>query len=295
MGDIDTFESHRRFLFGLAYRLLGSVAEAEDIVQEAYLRWQRSTADVESPKSYLASTVTRLGLDRLRQLSRRREEYVGVWLPEPLLEAAHEPADAAEALADSLSNAFIVLLETLPPVERAVFLLHEVFAYDYAEIATMVDKTEANCRQMVSRARAKIAQRRSQPQPSPARSELLVQSFLQACHRGDVTGLMNLLTDDAVLRSDGGGLVRAATWPVFGADKISRFFAGIYKRFEGDWQVRFVRINATPSVLVYESGTLVQTMSFEFSDDERIENIYVVRNPEKLRHLPPTPDAIGNN
>ncbi len=289
MGDLETFETHRGLLFGLSYRLLGSVAEAEDIVQEAYLRWRRQEAEVQSPKAYLSSIATRLCLDRLRQLSRQREDYVGVWLPEPLLESPATP-DASAAIADSLSTAFIVLLETLPPVERAAFLLHEVFGYDYAEIATMVDKTEANCRQLVSRARAKLAQRRKRAETSPARSEALVQSFLQACQRGDVAALLDLLTDDAVLHSDGGGRVRAALRPILGADRISRFFVGICRRMPEPWTVRFTRINHAPSLLVFENGRLIQTMAFEFVGD-RIADLYVVRNPGKLRHLPASPKA----
>ena len=287
-ADSSAFAAHRRLLFDLAYRMLGRVAEAEDAVQETWLRWQKQDATaIDSPRAWLVATTTRLCIDQLRSAQRARTDYYGVWLPEPLVEnPAPSPAESA-ALADSLTMAFMLMLERLTPDERAVFLLREVFAYDYADIARIVEKSEAACRQIVSRAKSHLGRGDTPPAPPSERAQRIVQQFLAATASGNVDELMALLTDDATLYSDGGGRVVAAGRPIHTADHISRFFAGIRAK-EGPptrADLRFVPINGRPGALLFVAGQLQNAYSFDLAGD-RIRAIYVVRNPEKLRHLP---------
>lgn len=279
------FQEHRALLFGIAYRMLGSVSEAEDMVQETFVRWQRQTvSEIKSAKAWLTATITRLCIDYLRSARKRREEYVGIWLPEPLVETSDEGADKAAGLADSLSTAFLVLLETLTPAERAVFLLREVFEYDYSEIGRIIEKNEANCRQMVRRAKEHLAEGKSRFHAVPGHHERLVQQFLETCREGDTTRLLSLLSEDAVIYSDGGGKVPAAPQPVIGAAKVARFLIGVSKLIREDEEFRFAMINSAPGVLRYKQGRLVQTTALNV-EDGRITAIYVVRNPEKLKHV----------
>jgi len=226
----DNFERHRSLLFSIAYRMLGSVADAEDVVQEAYLRWREvPTKEVRSPKSYLSAVVTRLSINRLRSARAQREKYVGPWLPEPLLsDPAEETAGAAE-LDESLSMAFLVLLESLNPVERAVFLLREVFDYDYDEISRIVEKSEDNCRQIARRARQSVAARRPRFERSPEQEERLARQFFETCMNGDMEGLVEILSADVTLRSDGGGRVAAAPYPIHGPERVARFLLGVLR------------------------------------------------------------------
>lgn len=279
------FQENRSLLFGVAYRMLGSVAEAEDMVQETFLRWQgQPVAEIKSPKAWLTAAITRLCIDHLRSARKRREEYVGVWLPEPLVEKQADTRDATVALADSLTTAFLVLLETLSPSERAAFLLREVFGYDYPEIARIIDKNEANCRQMVRRAREHVASGKARFEASPAHNEMLVQQFLRACRQGDTGGLLSLLTDDIALYSDGGGKVPAAPKPIIGPDRVARFLIGVNKIAASTMEVRFAMVNSAPGLLVFRNGELSQTTSLEIVDG-RIRAIYIVRNPDKLQHV----------
>jgi RNA polymerase sigma-70 factor (ECF subfamily) len=282
---LEGFQEHRSLLFGIAYRMLGSVSEAEDLVQETFLRWQRQPVEeIKSAKAWLTTTMTRMCIDYLGSARKRREEYVGVWLPEPLVNSAGEREDRTRALADSLSTAFLVLLETLSPAERAVFLLREVFEYDYSEIGKILEKTEASCRQMVRRAREHVATRESRFEADPAQNERLVQQFLEVCQNGDTSGLLELLSEDVVLYSDGGGKVAAAPEPVSGSGRVARFLIGVSKIGLAERTARFAVLNSTPGVLIFRDGELSQTTSLEIVDG-RIRAIYVVRNPEKLRHL----------
>lgn len=284
---LEEFQQHRSLLFSIAYRMLGSVSEAEDIVQETYLRWQRqSVEEIRSPKAWLTSATTRLCIDELRSARKRREEYVGVWLPEPLVQNAGEESrqDRTAALADSLSTAFLVLLETLSPKERAVFLLREVFEYDYREIAGIVEASEASCRQMAHRAKDHVASREPRFDPNPAQNEQLVQQFLKACRQGDTESLLALLAEDAVLYSDGGGNVVAAPRPIEGDQRVARFLIGVNKIKQGAVETRFAAINSAPGVLVWADGRLRQTVHLEIVNG-RIRTLYIVRNPEKLKHL----------
>ena len=283
---IASFTSHRPLLFGIAYRMLGSVVEADDMVQETWLRWQRQDeSKVQSPKAWLVAAITRLCIDQLRSARRTREEYYGVWLPEPLVESSAPAPNETAALADSLGMAFMLMLEALSPVERAVFLLREVFDYEYADIATIVSKSEANCRQIVRRAKASLPRTTPPRTTAPdARAQEVVQRFLSAARSGNVNELLAVLTDDATLYTDGGGRVTAAGRPIVSADHVSRFFAGIRRRARIAPQTRLARINGHPGALVIEQGRLDRTMIFELRD-ERVAAIYIVRNPDKLRHV----------
>jgi RNA polymerase sigma-70 factor (ECF subfamily) len=281
----DPFTEHRSLLFAVAYRMLGSVAEAEDMVQETYLRWQRQARDaITTPRAWLVAAVTRLCIDELRSARKRREEYVGPWLPEPIVDPAAPAPDASAELADSLGVAFLLMLEQLAPVERAVFLLREAFDYDYAEIARIVDKSEANCRQMMARAKNHLAQGDvTSARPTP-QSEEIVRRFTTATATGKLEDLLSVLTEDAVLYTDGGGRVRSALRPIESADHIARFFLGIRERGLAGATVKPVRVNGEPGILMRRTDGVVSVTSFAFSGG-RIRTIYTVSNPEKLRHI----------
>lgn len=283
----EIFNEHRGQVFGIAYRMLGSVAEADDMVQETWLRWQKQDlAEIESPKAWLISTVTRLCIDQLRSARRQREEYYGVWLPEPLIEApAPSPADSA-VLADSLTMAFMLMLETLSPVERAVFLLREVFDYDYVDIAPIVGKSEANCRQIIRRAKAELVATPPAPPPNE-QARRIVEQFMTATESGEVSDLLALLAEDATLYSDGGGRVAAAGKPIRSADHVGRFLVGIRKHRPEGTTLLYLQINGRPGVLMNSGGQVYNAVSFDL-DSGRVRNIYIVRNPEKLRHLAAT-------
>jgi RNA polymerase sigma-70 factor, ECF subfamily len=278
----EIFNEHRKWLFSIAYRMTSRVSDAEDIVQEAYIRWSRADLDeVRSPKAFLATTVTRLAIDHLESARVKRETYLGPWLPEPVVDARDDAH-----LADSLSMAFLLLLETLTPVERAVFLLREAFDYEYAEIAAMLDKSEANCRQMHSRARRHLADRRPRFQASPEDRERLLQGFLSTVSTGNVDELTSLLAEDATLYTDGGGRTRAALNPIFGRDRIIRFFAGIQRFRNPDDDVRVCDINGRPGLVAWSGADPLYTISMEI-ENGRIRDLFVVVNPDKLAHLRP--------
>lgn len=284
----EDFERHRSLLFSIAYRMLGSVADAEDVVQEAYLRWQEAPeTEVRSPKSYLSAVVTRLSIDRLRSARARREEYVGPWLPEPLIsEGAQDAGDPTE-LDESLSMAFLVLLESLNPVERAVFILREIFDYDYPEISRIVGKSEANCRQIAHRARQSVAARRPRFERSPEQEERLTRQFVETCMSGDMEGLVGLLSEDVTLWSDGGGRVAAAPYPIHGPEKVARFLLGVLRTVPPGFSARLARVNGGPGVVGYVDGRPTSVVALDAADG-RLRGVRIVVNPEKLRAIPPT-------
>ena len=274
---MSSVHDHRPLLFGIAYRMLGRVTEAEDMVQETYLRFhQQDAATILNPKAWLTTAITRLCIDQLRSARRQREEYVGPWLPEPLLE------ETTEDLADTLGMAFMLMLEKLSPVDRAVFLLREAFGHDYPAISEIVGKSEASCRQIVTRAKAKLGRQPAQPPTATEEAERLVKEFLAAAQSGELSDLLALLTDDAVLYSDGGGKVRAALLPIYGPDKISRMLIGL-RRFRSDdpGSARFVAINGSPGVITRNADGSLSVMTFAF-EAGRVKAVYVVRNPDKL-------------
>lgn len=282
------FGELRPLLFAIAYRMVGSVMDAEDLVQDAYLRWQEAPeAGVRSPRAYLATIVTRLAINFLRSARTKREAYVGPWLPEPLVtEHAPDPSGHLE-LAESLSMAFLVLLERLSPVERAVFLLHEVFDFEYAQIARIVDKTEANCRQLLTRAKKRVGTPHARFEASPVQAERLVQRFTQAAAAGDMAGLLAVLAEDITLWADGGGKVPGAPLkPVRGAASVARFFVGIMRRFvPAETTVRSAEINGQPGFVAYVSGRPQAALIFDIRG-ARIHTVYAIGNPDKLQTLP---------
>jgi RNA polymerase sigma-70 factor, ECF subfamily len=272
-------------LFAIAYRMLGSVMDAEDLVQEAYLRWEEAVeTDVRSPRAYLTTIVTRLAINQLRAARTKRETYVGPWLPEPLV--TEDTPDALE-LAESLSMAFLVLLERLAPVERAAFLLHEVFDLEYADIARVLDKTEANCRQLVARARKRVGSPQARFEADPAQARRLVEKFTAASFAGDLEGLVALLAEDITLWGDGGGKVPgAARKPVRGATSVARLALGVMQRIvPKETVVRPTEINGQPGFVAYVSGRPLSALIFDIRDG-RIQTIYAIGNPDKLRSLP---------
>jgi RNA polymerase sigma-70 factor, ECF subfamily len=279
------FDMHRGVLFSIAYRMLGTRADAEDVVQEAYLRWQQAdVASVESPRAFLTTVVTRLCIDQLRSARVRREEYVGPWLPEPILTDPAPPPDQTAALADSLSMAFLVMLESLSPVERAAFLLREVFDYEYSEIAAALDKSEAACRQIVKRARESVAERRPRFAPSPEHRDRLTQEFVSACATGDMNALLATLSSDITLFSDGGGKTRAALNPIHGPDRVARFLLGLLAKRPASYRTRPAVINGEPGVISYIDGRLFSTLTLHVGPSG-IEGIFIVLNPEKLARI----------
>lgn len=288
---IEDFERHRSLLFSIAYRMLGSVADAEDIVQEAYLRWREvPEAEVRSPKSYLAAVVTRLSIDRLRSAQVQREEYIGPWLPEPLVtNRAEGGADLVE-VDESLSLAFLVVLESLNPVERAVFLLREVFDYDYEEISGIVGKSEANCRQIARRARSAVAARRPRFERSPEQEERLTRRFVETCMSGDMEGLLKLLSQDVNLWSDGGGKVAAAPYPIYGPEGVARFLLRVLRTVPPEFSARLTRVNGGPGVVGYVDGYPTSVVALDVADGY-VQDIRIVVNPEKLRAIPPSPTS----
>jgi len=283
------FEQYRWLLFSIAYRLLGSATDAEDIVQEAFVRWlQAGTDEVQSPKAYLSTVVVRLCLDQLRSAQARREVYVGPWLPEPIATGPrHELADTA-ILAESLSFAFLIMLESLKPLERAVFLLREVFDYDYAEIAEIVGKTPVYCRQVLHRARAHLGQRRARRAVSREQQERVTAQFIRASTSGDVQGLLAVLTEDVVFTGDSGGKAPTARVPVQGADKVVRGTLGSLQKWYAGAEGRVIEVNGQPAIVGYMDGHPVGVILLDIGEDG-VRHVYTVVNPDKLRWLDPPP------
>ena len=290
-----TFESLRPLMFSIAYRMLGSVSEAEDTVQEAFLRYQRaldSGEEIESPKAYVSAVVTRLAIDELHSARVRRERYVGQWLPEPLLtDEEADPAAQAEQ-ADSLSMAFLLVLERLSPVERAVFLLHDVFAYGYDEIATIVGKSEANCRQLASRARRHVESEKPRFEASRRERDELAARFFAAASEGDLDGLVEMLAADVVVYGDGGG--KAPQWgrPIVGADRVGRLFVTLGRQMAELGVTTALReVNGQPGAVVLDSdGQVVNVFSLDIVDGA-VQTVRSVINPDKLQHVGPVADA----
>jgi RNA polymerase sigma-70 factor (ECF subfamily) len=283
--DGDPLAPHRGRLLGLAYRMLGSRSDAEDIVQDAYLRFA-AAQDVHNAEAFLVTVVTRLCLDRLKSASAQREVYLGPWLPEPVCDAQGLSPDAATELADDLSFALLLALDRLSPMERAAFLLHDVFDTPFSEIAAMLERSEAACRQLATRARRAVRDERPAPAATPDNHAHLLTAFSEAVASGNVARLAELLREDAVAITDGGGRKTAALNPIMGADKIARFFIGVAGKNSGhDIRIEPAMINGAVGALLYFDGELDHTMSMVI-DGERIAAIYIVRNPDKLQHLP---------
>ena len=282
------FTDARPLLFAIAYRMLGSVADAEDLVQDAYLRWQQTPEEeIRAPRAYLTTIVTRLAINQLQSARIQRESYVGPWLPEPLVtEHAPDPTEPVE-LAESLSMAFMLMLERLSPIERAVLLLHDVFDFEYGEIARIVDKSETNCRQLLSRAKKHLGKAEARFDADPAQAERLLQRFMITANAGDVDGMVALLAEDITLWTDGGGIARGAVLtPVHGAQDVARHLAGVGPRYATmDRTIRPAQINGQPGFIVYVGSHAHAAVIFEVRE-ARIQAIYSISNPDKLRTLP---------
>ncbi|KSZ58695.1 RNA polymerase sigma24 factor [Rhodococcus pyridinivorans KG-16] len=285
----DVFTEHRGLLFSIAYEITGSVADSEDVLQESYIRWAHADTDsVDNPRAYAAQIVTRQALNSLRSSQRRREDYVGPWLPEPILTA---PDAAAEVeLAESVSTAMLLVLETLTPVERAVFVMREVFGFEYGRIAETVDRTESAVRQIAHRAREHVHARQRRFTPVGDETDRVVAAFLTAATTGDLDGLLSLLAPDVRYLADGGGKVNAARVPVLGSAKVARLFLGLVRHPLPDMTIEPAVVNSMPGVLVYSAGVLDMVLHFEI-DDGLVTGVYVVRNPDKLAHLGARPDT----
>jgi RNA polymerase sigma-70 factor (ECF subfamily) len=284
----DPLAPYRRRLLGLAYRMLGSRSDAEDVVQDAYLRFA-SADDIRNPEAFLVTVVTRLCLDRLKSAKAQREVYVGPWLPEPVFDADGLSTDAATELADDLSFALMLALDRLSPLERAAFLLHDVFDRPFSEVAAMLERSEAACRQLAARARRTVREARPAPRAAPDTHARLLRAFCEAAASGDVSTLAALLREDAIAISDGGGRKTAALNPIKGAQKIIRFLIGLAgKNADRDIRVVPMLINGSAGALLYFDGEIDHTLSVAIDgEQEKIAAIYVVRNPDKLRAAPP--------
>lgn len=282
----EEFETHRPRLFGLAYRMLGSADEAEDTVQDAYLRFSAADRDgIEYPAAWLAKVVTNLCLTRLTSARARREQYVGPWLPEPVLtsDGTLGPVESAEQR-DAVSMAVLVLLERLTPTERAVYVLREAFAYGHREIAEVLDLTEANCRQLYRRAVQRVGEPRSRFESTPERREELVASFVAAARDGDLTRLEKLLAADVTWSSDGGGKVTAARRPIEGREKVSRFLVGATRTFLAGVDFTVVEINGATALAAWAGDTLLSVVAFELRDG-LLARAWAVVNPDKLEFV----------
>jgi RNA polymerase sigma-70 factor (TIGR02957 family) len=276
----DVFVAHRNLLFTVAYEMLGSAADAEDVLQETWLRWaEADRPEVRDPRAYLVRIVTRLSLNRMRTNARRRESYVGPWLPEPLLTSPDVAEDVE--LADSVSMAMLLVLESLNPTERAVFVLREVFEFGYDEIAGAVDKTPAAVRQIMSRARAHVDERRPHSDATPSQHQEVVARFMQATVTGDLQSLLDVLAPDVVLVTDGGGVKQAALRPILGRDKVSRWLASLKPV---GLEAEIVQINGTPAVRAVIDGELDSAGTL-LVEGGLVTGIYWVRNPSKLAGL----------
>jgi RNA polymerase sigma-70 factor (ECF subfamily) len=293
--EAEVYRELRPLMFAIAYRMLGSVADAEDTTQEAFLRYHRARSggtDIESPRAFLSAVTTRLSIDQLRSARSRRESYVGPWLPEPLLadRAAPDPGQRAED-ADSLSMAFLVLLERLTPVERAAFLLHDVFGYGYGEIARIVGKSEGNCRQLAARARRHVAERRPRFETSREQRDALAARFFDAIGDGRIDGLVAMLADDVVLYGDGGGAGPSWPRPITGAANVSRLLAGVSRDFrQAGVSIHRAQINGQPGALcIGPDGRLINVLCVDIAAGA-VQVIRSVINPDKLQHLGPLAD-----
>jgi RNA polymerase sigma-70 factor, ECF subfamily len=291
MAEVDLFQAHRRRLFAVAYRMLGSASDAEDVVQDAWLRFSAGrSSDLRSPQAYLTTIVTRLCLDRLKSARTAREEYVGPWLPEPVLTDDRDAPEHSAALAESVTLAFMVLLETLSPEERAVFLLREVFDHEYSDIAAMLETTPANCRQLFHRAKLHLADRRPRYHDAVDAKRPLVGRFVNALREGDGDALTSVLAEDVGFWSDGGGKVFAARRPIYGRDQIVHLLVGIRRSAAAvgvplsDVTMDVVEVNHEPSLVLRIAGHIDSVYAFSI-DDDKISALRIMRNPDKLRFL----------
>ncbi|UTY60085.1 RNA polymerase sigma factor SigJ [Massilia sp. erpn] len=283
------FQPHTRYMKALAYRMLGSRAEAEDVVQEAWLRWHGAQRTVvENPRAFLARTVTHLCLDQIKSAQVRREVYIGTWLPEPLVDAMEEyqpGPEAAHELAHDLSFAFMLALERLSPLERAAFLLHDIFGQSFAEIAATLERSEAACRQLAARARGKLQQQDRKASRAPQEGERLAAAFAAAVRDGDIDALSSVLAADARFFSDGGGKVEAVPHILFGRELVAKVILGFSRQRPEGMQLRPATVNGLPGFVLLQAGRVIQTLALQAGTAGEIESIYITRNPDKLQQV----------
>jgi RNA polymerase sigma-70 factor (ECF subfamily) len=278
---MEQFDAHRPLLFGIAYRMLGSAMDAEDIVQEAYLRYRDvPPGTIHAPKAYLSKVVTHLCLDQLKSASAQRESYIGTWLPEPVLTSDQPMERAIER--ESLSMAFLLMLDKLSPPERAVFVLREVFDYGYDEIAEVVGKSEAACRQLLHRARAHLAEQPAYPPADTQTHQQVIAEFIQAISSGDLPRLLQLFTDDALSWADSGGKAQAGRRPVIGRDPVARFLLGLGRKVPPGFGVSVEQVNGQPAIVMTQGDVVFGLILFDLRDSH-IQRVHYVVNPDKLR------------
>ena len=287
-----TFEQYRGLLFSIAYRMLGSVADAEDMLQETFIRWQQPGDDnIRSPRAFLVTIISRLCVNQLQSARALREQYVGEWLPEPIMTDPERDPLGLIKIDESLSMAFLILLERLTPIERAVFLLREVFEYEYAEIASILGQSEPNCRQVLRRARQHVGAMRPRFKTSERKKKDLLERFLTATSSGDMKELVALLASDVVLQSDGGGKGIAVPNLIRGVDKVARgALGGLQKLLPKNLVFRLAHVNGEPGMVGYLKGKPFSVLTID-ADESQIRSIYIVTNPEKLSHLPQLPSS----
>ena len=284
---MDPFQQHRPLLFSIAYRMTGSASQAEDIVQDAYLRYQQAdTAAIQSPKSYLTKIVTNLSINYLQSARVQREEYIGIWLPEPVLTslADEESLETNFEQQESVSTAFLVLLETLTPPERAVFLFHEVFDYSFAEIAEIIEKSPTNCRQLFHRAKSHITEKRHRATIEPENQRQLLESFVTACQSGNLSMLTQLLASDVTAWGDGGGKVHASLLPVSGQETVARLFLTLMRKVPANHTLFIEEVNGTPALLSWSASQLNWVLTLDILDNV-IVGLYSILNPDKLAFM----------
>ncbi|PEL59951.1 sigma-70 family RNA polymerase sigma factor [Bacillus wiedmannii] len=279
------YETYQSLLFSLAYRILGSVMDAEDIVHDVFisLNNMEDVQTIENMRAYLCKMVTNRSIDKLRSAAHKRNVYVGMWLPEPFVEEVDDPSESF-VMKESISTAYLLLLQQLSEVERVVFILREVFNYEYEEIASIVDKSSANCRKIFQRARKSILDKPKQSTLSTKKMAAYVEKFVSSLQCGDAQGMLEVLKTDAILKADGGGKVTTAIHPIYSADRIIRLFFGIGKKLPEEYNVDYKMVNGAPGVIVKVNNKVTYVLSFTF-ENEKISNIYMMVNPEKLMHL----------
>jgi len=279
------YETYQSLLFSLAYRILGSVMDAEDIVHDVFisLNNMEDVQSIENMRAYLCKMVTNRSIDKLRSAAHKRNVYVGMWLPEPFVEEVDDPSKSF-VMKESISTAYLLLLQQLSEVERVVFILREVFSYEYEEIASIVDKSSANCRKIFQRARKSILDKPKQSTLSTKKMAAYVEKFVSSLQCGDAQGMLEVLKTDAILKADGGGKATTAIHPIYSADRIIRLFFGIGKKFPEEYNVDYKMVNGAPGVIVKVNNKVTYVLSFTF-ENEKISNIYMMVNPEKLMHL----------
>ncbi len=296
MKQADIVQTYRPLLFSIAYNMLGSVMDAEDCVQETFLRWYAASSDQEAetihnPKGYLCTVITRLCIDELRQARRQRESYIGIWLPEPMVT---DDMSTRMVQNEILSITLLHILEVLSPLQRAVFLLRQVFDYDYAEIAHVVQKSTVHCRQLMWQARHALSANRQQDSPKVKQHSHIVHQFLDAYKRGDMESLLSLFAHDVALYTDGGGKARAARKPLYGAFKAARFLLAVKPKAPEMFEYHLAHINGQPGIIKYQQGAPFSVWAFDIAE-QKIREVNVIVNPEKLRHIPPPHQIRGDN